>query len=107
MGGTITSDAGGLLLREVEQPTGIIRPFAACFADYRDPERVEHTVGQLVAQRLYGLALDYEDLNDYDRLRCHPLPATLVGKEAPTFGRWNLQDKRQYEKCCQTPAILL
>src|SRR5271169_5437988 len=83
-GGTISSDAGGLLLREVEQRTGIIRQFAACFADYRDPELVEHTVEQLVAQRTYGLALGYEDLNDHDQLRCDPLLAALVGKEDPT-----------------------
>jgi Transposase DDE domain group 1 len=83
-GGTISSDAGGLLLREVEQRTEIIRQFAACFADYRDPELVEHTVEQLVAQRIYGLALGYEDLNDHDQLRCDPLLAALVGKEDPT-----------------------
>jgi hypothetical protein len=82
-GGTITSDAGGLLLREVEQRTGIIRQFAACFADYRDPELVEHTVQELVAQRIYGLALGYEDLNDHDQLRLDPLLATLVGKADP------------------------
>jgi hypothetical protein len=56
-GGTISSDAGGLLLREVEQRTGIIRQLAACFADHRDPELIEHTVQDLVAQRIYGLAL--------------------------------------------------
>jgi len=82
-GGTITSDAGGLLLREVEQRTGIIRQFAACFVDHRDPELIEHTVEELVAQRIYGLALGYEDLNDHDRLRLDPLLATLVGKEDP------------------------
>jgi hypothetical protein len=83
-GGTISSDAGGLLLREVEERTGIIRQFAACFVDHRDPELVEHTVQELVAQRIYGLALGYEDLNDHDRLRLDPLLATLVGKEDPT-----------------------
>ncbi len=83
-GGTISSDAGGLLLREVEQRTGIIRQFAACFADHRDPELIEHTVQELVAQRIYGLALGYEDLNDHDQLRRDPLLATLVGKDDPT-----------------------
>jgi hypothetical protein len=83
-GGRITSDAGGLLLREVEQRTGIIRQFAACFVDHRDPELIEHTVEELVAQRVYALALGYEDLNDHDRLRLDPLLATLVGKEDPT-----------------------
>ena len=82
-GGTITSDAGGLLLREVEQRTGIIRQFAACFVDHRDPELIEHTVQELVAQRIYGLALGYEDLNDHDQLRRDPLLAMLVGKVGP------------------------
>ena len=50
-GGTITSDAGGLLVREVEKRTGIIAQFAACFTDHRDPDRIEHTVRELVAQR--------------------------------------------------------
>src|SRR5271157_4602254 len=71
-GGTITSDGGGLLLREVEKRTGILRQFAACFTDYRDPEQIEHTVQELVAQRVYGLALGYEDLNDHDQLRKDP-----------------------------------
>ena len=53
-GGDITSDAGGLLLREVEQRTGIIRRLASCFTDYRDPEAIEHSVEDLVGQRIYG-----------------------------------------------------
>jgi len=83
-GGTIRSDAGGLLLREVEKQTGILRQFASCFVDHRDAERIEHTVQDLVAQRVYGLALGYEDLNDHDQLRRDPLLALLVGKEDPT-----------------------
>ncbi len=83
-GGTITSDGGGLLLREVEQRTKIIAQFAKCFADHRNPDRVEHTVGELVAQRVYGLALGYEDLNDHDQLREDPLLAVLTEKEDPT-----------------------
>lgn len=83
-GGTITSDGGGLLLREVEKRTGILRQFAACFADYRDPQRIEHTVPELVAQRVYGLALGYEDLNDHDQLRQDPLLAVLVEKSEPS-----------------------
>jgi hypothetical protein len=55
-GGTITSDGGGLLLREVEKRTGIVERFAACFTDHREAERVEHTVRELVAQRVYGPA---------------------------------------------------
>ena len=83
-GGTITSDAGGLLLREVERRTGILRQFAACFTDHRDPDLIEHTVAELVAQRVYALALGYEDLNDHDDLRSDPLLAVLVGKADPT-----------------------
>src|SRR5512135_3228389 len=82
-GGNITSDAGGLLLRETEKRTGIIRGFAKCFEDLRDPDLIEHTVLELVAQRVYGLALGYEDLNDHDELRRDPLFAVLVGKEDP------------------------
>lgn len=79
-GGQITSDAGALLLRPVEQRTGILRQFAACFRDYRKPAFVEHTVSELVRQRVYGLALGYEDLNDHDQLRQDPLLALLSGK---------------------------
>jgi hypothetical protein len=82
-GGQISSDAGGLLLREAERVTGIIRQFAACFTDHRDPELIEHTVKDLVAQRIYALALGYEDLNDHDDLRHDPLLAVLVGKKDP------------------------
>ena len=91
-GGAITSDAGGLLLREVEAKTGILRRFAACFTDHRDPERVEHTVDELLAQRIFALALGYEDLNDHDTLRHDPLLAVLVGKADPTG-----QDRRRRE----------
>jgi hypothetical protein len=83
-GGVITSDAGGLLLRQVEQATGILRQFAACFTDHRHPDRIEHTLEQLIAQRIYALALGYEDLNDHDELRHDPLLAVLAGKSDPT-----------------------
>ena len=83
-GGAITSDAGGLLLREVEKRTGIIERFAACFGDHRAEERIEHTVRELVAQRVYALALGYEDLNDHDQLREDPLLAILAEKPDPT-----------------------
>ncbi len=82
-GGAISSDGGGLLLRQVERCTGIIRQFAECFTDHRHPDRIEHSVKDLIAQRLYGLALGYEDLNDHDELRHDPLLATLVGKADP------------------------
>ncbi len=83
-GGQITSDGGGLLLRETERIAGIIRQFSACFTDYRDSERIEHTVKELVGQRIYGLAHGYEDLNDHDELRHDPMMAVLVGKQDPT-----------------------
>ncbi len=83
-GGTITTDAGGLLLREVEKRTGIIAQFAACFTDHREPERIEHTVKELVGQRVYALALGYEDLNDHDQLRGDPLLAVLAEKPDPS-----------------------
>jgi hypothetical protein len=82
-GGAITTEGGGLLLREVEKRIGIVRQFAACFRDYRDPDLIEHTVEELVAQRVYGLALGYEDLNDHEELRKDPLLAVLVEKSDP------------------------
>jgi len=82
-GGEITSDGGGLILREVEQRTGILKKFAACFVDYRNPQSIEHPVEDLVAQRVYGLDLGYEDLNDHDQLRADPLLAVMVGKKDP------------------------
>src|SRR3954471_16139869 len=83
-GGDISSDGAALLLREAERLTGIIRQFAACFTDHRDPLLVEHTAEELVAQRVHALALGYEDLNDHDDLRSDPLLATVVGKGDPT-----------------------
>ena len=82
-GGTITSDGGVLLLKEVEAKRKIVKQFAACFTDYRDPNLIEHTVEELVGQRIYGLALGYEDLNDHDLLRRDPLLAAAVGKIDP------------------------
>jgi len=85
-----------LLLREVEKRTGILAQFAACFGDHRDPARVEHTVEELVAQRVYGLALGYEDLNDHEELRHDPLLAVLVEKADPTGEeRVRQRDQRQ------------
>src|SRR6266851_2886710 len=82
-GGPITSDGGALLLAEVERHTGLLAQLADCFTDYRDPEAIEHTTRQLLAQRVYGIALGYEDLNDHDTLRFDPLLAALVGKDDP------------------------
>jgi Transposase DDE domain group 1 len=82
-GGHVVSDGGALLLGEVERRTGLLHRFAACFTDQRDPLRIEHSVEQLVKQRVYGLALGYEDLNDHERLRRDPLLAVLSGKTEP------------------------
>ena len=80
----ITSDAGGLLLRETEKRIGIIKRFSQCFTDFRNQDRIEHTVSELLSQRVYGLALGYEDLNDHDMLRNDPLLAVLCEKQEPT-----------------------
>jgi hypothetical protein len=82
-GGAISSDGGGLLLREVDKRIGLIGQFAGCFTDYRDPDLIEHGLEELVAQRIYGLALGYEDLNDHEQLRKDPLLGVLVEKEDP------------------------
>ena len=80
-GGLITSDAGGLLLREADSRLQIIQQFADCFTDYRDPDLVDFTKQELLAQRVMGLALGYEDLNDHEFLRSDPLLALLVGRD--------------------------
>ena len=78
-GGVISSDGGGLLLREVDRRLNLLPRLAACFQDRRDPNYVEHPVEQLLAQRVYALALGYEDLNDHGQLRHDPLLALLAG----------------------------
>jgi len=85
-GGQVTSDAGGLLLREVEAKFHFIDQFARCFTDHRDPDLVEHTLAELLKQRIFGLCLGYEDLNDHEQLRHDPLLAVLVGKKEPQGG---------------------
>src|SRR4051812_6689865 len=83
-GGAISSDGGALLLRQTERLTGILRQFAACFTDHRAPDLIEHPVEHLLAQRVYGLAPGYEDLNGHDDLRRDPWLATVVAKDDPT-----------------------
>jgi hypothetical protein len=82
-GGTLSSDGGVLLLRQVDASLGLTRSLAGCFSDGREPVYVDHSVRQLLAQRLYGLALGYEDLNDHLRLRLDPLLATACDKRDP------------------------
>jgi hypothetical protein len=79
-GGHQTSDAGLLLLREVAERTGLLRRFAGCFTDHRRPDLVEHTLGELVSQRVLAQVQGYEDLNDHDTLRDDPLLALASGK---------------------------
>ena len=79
-GGAITSNAGVLLLREIDRSVGLLDQVAGCFTDYRDPRLTEHSVGTLVRQRVMGITLGYEDLNDHDQLRHDPVLALLSGK---------------------------
>ena len=79
-GGRISSDAGAVLLGEADRALRLVERFAGCFADRRRRELVEHAVATLVGQRVFGLALGYEDLNDHDWLRHDPLMAVLAGK---------------------------
>jgi len=77
-GGRLTSDGGGLLLREVDRKLKLTRRLAACLSDPRDPGRVIHDQHTMLAQRVFGIALGYEDLNDHDTLRSDPLFSILA-----------------------------
>lgn len=93
-GGRITSDGGGVLLREADVRLGLLDRLAGCFRDYRNPNSVEHSVRSLLAQRVYGLALGYEDVNDHDELRRDSLLALLVGQADLTgAGRVRARDR--------------
>lgn len=100
-GGQLSSDGGGLLLREVEKRTSLLAQFAECFRDYRNPLLVEHTLDTMIGQRVMGLALGYEDLNDHDQLRHDPLMAMLVDKADPTV---SLAGKSTLNRLELTPA---
>jgi hypothetical protein len=93
-GGTITTDSGGLLLRETDRRLNLLPRLAKCFLDARHPVFVEHSVQELVLQRVYGLALGYEDLNDHEQLRQDPLLRVLAGKadveDSPLAGKSTL-----------------
>ena len=79
-GGAVTSDAGSLLLGATDRAIRLLDRFAGCFTDHRRADLIEHGVKTLVSQRIFGIALGYEDLNDHDELRYDPVMATLVGK---------------------------
>jgi Transposase DDE domain group 1 len=79
-GGVISSDAGALLLGATDKAIRLVTRFAACFSDRRNPELIEHSVATLIGQRLFAMALGYEDLNDHDQLRHDPVMAVLANK---------------------------
>ena len=120
-GGRITSDAGALLLGAADRVIGLTRRLAACFTDARRPDMIEHEVQTLVMQRVVGIALGYEDLNDHDHLRHDPVMATLAGKLtarrhrgcAPLAGKSTLNrlehsrnKPTRYKKLAATPAAV-
>ncbi len=119
-GGAITSDAGALLLAATDRAIGLIGRFAACFIDRRRPELVEHLVTTLVGQRVFGIALGYEDINDHDELRHDPVMAVLAGKLqarredcAPVAGKSTLNRLElsrpvatRYHKIAHDPAAI-
>jgi hypothetical protein len=119
-GGALTSDAGGLLLGAADRSLNLVRRLAGCFRDARDPRFVEHAVATLVGQRVYGIALGYEDLNDHDELRHDPVMAVLAGKLeawrddcAPVAGKSTLNRLElsreivtRYKKISHEPAAI-
>jgi hypothetical protein len=119
-GGAITSDAGALLLGQANRAIRLSERFAACFTDRRTAELVEHQVETLVMQRVFGIALGYEDLNDHDDIRRDPILAVLAGKlEAqrsgcePLAGKSTLNrlelsrsDPTRYHKISHDPAMI-
>jgi hypothetical protein len=104
-GGAITSDAGALLLGATDRAIGLVARFAACFRDARDPERVEHEITTLIGQRVFGIALGYEDVVDHDQLRHDPALAVLAGKlEARRAGCAPLAGKSTLNRLEHAPA---
>jgi len=89
----LSTEGGALLLRETDRKIGLLPRVRKCFSDYRHPAFIEHELGELLAQRIYGLALGYEDLNDHEELRRDPLLALMAGKrkmEEPLAGKSTL-----------------
>ena len=80
-GGTISSDGGALLLRQTDQRLNLLPRLAECFLDGRNPEQIEHSMLEMLSQRIYGLALGYEDLNDHEQLRSDPVFGVLAGRD--------------------------
>jgi DDE family transposase len=89
----LSTDGGALLLRETDQKIGLLSRVRKCFSDHRHPWLIQHELGELLGQRIYGLALGYEDLNDHEELRRDPLLAVMAGKrkvEEPLAGKSTL-----------------
>src|ERR1700683_877084 len=119
-GGAVTSDAGGLLLGAADKAIGLVGRLAGCFRDARDRRYIEHTVATLVGQRVFGIALGYEDLNDHDDLRHDPVMSVLAGKLeawrsdcAPVAGNSTLNrlelsrdTPTKYRKIAHVPAAI-
>ena len=104
-GGSITSNAGALLLREIDRLVGLFDRVAACFTDHRDPRLRVHALRTLLAQRITGIALGYEDLNDHDDLRRDPLLALLADTlEGRRKGCAPLADKSTLQRLEHAPA---
>jgi len=80
-GGTISSDGGAFLLRQTDRRLNLLSRLAKCFLDGRNQELIEHTVLEMLSQRIYGLALGYEDINDHEQLRKDPVFGILAGRE--------------------------
>jgi len=92
-GARLTTEGGALLLREADRKIGLLGRVVSCFRDARDPQRIEHELSEMLAQRIYGLALGYEDLNDHEELRNDPLLGMLAGRrdlDAPLAGKSTL-----------------
>jgi hypothetical protein len=102
-GGYLSSDGGALLLRQIDHSLGLSRKVAACFVDHRNQVFVEHALPELMAQRIYGLALGYEDLNNHDFLRCDPLLAVAAGKTDPLAQE---RSEDQQGKALASPSTL-
>jgi hypothetical protein len=102
-GGHLSSDGGALLLSQIDNGLGVIRTLATCFSDGRDGRFIEHSIAELLAQRIHALALGYEDLNDHDSLRRDPLLAVAAGKSDPLGSKRSAADKG---KALASPATL-
>jgi len=118
-GSWLTTEGGALLLHQADRKLGLLRRVARCFTDYRQPERIEHRLEEMLAQRIYGLALGYEDRNDHEQLRQDPLLGVLAGKRdlgEPLAGKSTLNwleltpagspAAERYNKIAYSPAAI-